>query len=317
MEDKLKQIRRLINQPRRQNNLIKDLPCWNQLCASLDAIEDTKLAINSYVAIESGNDKGQLYLLVYGVLQALFLQQDAVNNLCEALAIPVERSKYPRLQEIRKIRNESIGHPTKRNQSKGKHSYHYISRISLTLKGFDLLTYFHDGKFESKYISIEECITDQDKYLKDILSAVIENLKREERAHKEKFMREKLIDCFPNIHYHLEKIYEAANSDTPERRIMALVHIEWLQKAIGTFESSLAKRGIELETYDEIRYEFEFTKYPLDKLCKHFKCLKEGKTSSMTHLDIRVYSDSLKQHISELMDTAKSIDEDYADLGDE
>jgi len=256
MENKLKQIRRFINQPLRRYNLIKNLPYWNQLCASLDAIEDTKLAIDSYVAIESGNDNGQLYLLVYGVLQALFLQQDAVNNLCEALVIPVEHSKYPKLKEIRKIRNDSIGHPTKRDQSKGKHSYHHISRISLTLNGFDLMSYFIDGKFETKYIAIKECITDQEKYLNDILSALIENLKREDRVHKEKFMNDKLADCFHNLHYHFEKIYEAANMDSPERRIKAMIDINFLQKAIDTFKNSLAKRGIELDTYDNVGYEY-------------------------------------------------------------
>jgi len=313
MENKLKQIRRFINQPRRQYNLIKNLPYWNQLCASLDAIEDTKFAIDSYVAVESGNDKGQLYLLVYGVLQALFLQQDAVNNLCEALAIPVEHSKYPKLKKIRKIRNDSIGHPTKRGESKGKHSYHYISRMSLTLKGFDLLTFFHDGEFETKYLSIEDCITDQDKYLNDILSAVIENLKREDREHREKFMNEKLVDCFSaDIQYHLGKIYEAGNLDNSDRRITAMISVGIFQKAIEAFKSALAKRGIELDTYG-----YECTEHSLDKLCKHFKCLEAGQPSPMSQLDVRVYNDSLKEHILELKKTAELIDEENAYLGDE
>ena len=105
LEDILKQIRHFINGPRKQYNLIKNLPYWFQLCASLDAIEDTKLAIDSFVAIKSEKDVGRLYLLVYGALQALFLQQDAINNLCEALEIPVDFGKYPKLQDIKNLRN--------------------------------------------------------------------------------------------------------------------------------------------------------------------------------------------------------------------
>lgn len=318
MEDILKQIRRFINQPRKQYNLIKNLPYWNQLCVSLDAVEDTKLAIDSYVKIESEDDEGRLYLLVYGVLQALFVQQDAVNHLCEALDIDPQKDKFPGLKDIRDARNESVGHPTKKNQSKGMHSYHCISRISLTLNGFDLLTNFHDGKDETKYISIEECITDQDKYLKEILSAVIETLKREEREHKEKFMSEKLTDCFPaDIQYHLGKIYEAANLDCSTRRAMAMVTIDVIQKAIDAFKSALAKRGIELDTYDLVKLEFEYTQYPLGKLNEHFTCLKEGRPTVMTQPDVRIYNDSLKKHFLELKGMAESIDEEYTNLDDD
>ena len=230
----------------------------------------------------------------------------------------MDQRKYPKLQDIRDIRNESVGHPTKKKQSKGMHSYHYISGITLTLDEFELLTYFHDSEFETKNISVKECITSQEKYLKGILSSVIDALKKEEREHKEKFMGEKLANCFPSdIQYHVGKIYEAANLDHPTRRTMAMVTVELLQKSIDKFKNSLAKRGVELDTYDSIRYEYEYTKYPLEKLCVHFKCLKAGTPSTMTQSDVRVYNDSLEQHIKELKSMAESIDEEYTDLDDE
>jgi hypothetical protein len=50
------------------------------------------------------------YLKLYELLQALFLQQDAVKHLCEALAVPNDPDQFPRLRPIREARNASIGH---------------------------------------------------------------------------------------------------------------------------------------------------------------------------------------------------------------
>ena len=79
-----RRIRDLINEPRKRRLLIKRGPLWHQLCASLDAIGDSQLAIAAYPAAP-GSDDGEVYLAIYGLLQACFLQQDAIHNLCEAL----------------------------------------------------------------------------------------------------------------------------------------------------------------------------------------------------------------------------------------
>jgi hypothetical protein len=57
------------------------------LCSCLDLIGDTDLAIAVYHQAEHPEHEGGKYLLVYGILQTLFLQQAAVQNLCEALGI--------------------------------------------------------------------------------------------------------------------------------------------------------------------------------------------------------------------------------------
>ena len=65
----------------------KDSAAWNQLCSSLDAIGDTELAFDAYAALPEPSDEGTTYILVYGILQALVLQQDAVRHVAEALSI--------------------------------------------------------------------------------------------------------------------------------------------------------------------------------------------------------------------------------------
>ena len=110
------EIRDIINEPRKQFHLIKNKKFWNQLCSSLDVIEDCDLAITAYIDGDFGTDHGEKYLKLYGILQALFLQQDAVANLCESLGLPNGLSSHPKLKDIRDIRNDSVGHPTKRGE---------------------------------------------------------------------------------------------------------------------------------------------------------------------------------------------------------
>ena len=59
MEDILRQIRHFINRPRKQYNLIKQLPYWHQLCSSLDTIGDTQYAVDAYLKIKSEENKGR------------------------------------------------------------------------------------------------------------------------------------------------------------------------------------------------------------------------------------------------------------------
>ncbi|PKP61439.1 hypothetical protein CVT91_03255 [Candidatus Atribacteria bacterium HGW-Atribacteria-1] len=88
MYEYLQEIRGFVNKPRKQFNLLKNHKFWNQLCSSLDVIEDSDLAIDAYLNREFSKDDGEKYLRLYGLLQALFLQQDAVANLCESLKLP-------------------------------------------------------------------------------------------------------------------------------------------------------------------------------------------------------------------------------------
>jgi hypothetical protein len=51
---------------------------------------------------------GWSYLVVYGILQVLYVQQDAATMLAGCLKLPFELPDE--LVNIREIRNDSIGH---------------------------------------------------------------------------------------------------------------------------------------------------------------------------------------------------------------
>jgi hypothetical protein len=101
----------------------------------MDLIEDSQLAINAYPGAKSDSE-GALYLAVYGLLQALFLQQDAVAHLGSALGISI--SEDPELKSVREARNDIAGHPTKRRGKKNTFTTHTISRWSLSTDAIEV-----------------------------------------------------------------------------------------------------------------------------------------------------------------------------------
>ena len=117
LDNRIKEIRDLINSPRKQNELLGKNALWLMLCSCMDTIQDTEIALESYLTEDIDNSqRGKNYLNTYGALQALFVQQDAVENLHTALGIPyVEDSS---LKQIREIRNDAAGHPTNRGNKK-------------------------------------------------------------------------------------------------------------------------------------------------------------------------------------------------------
>ena len=97
---------------------------WNQFCAALDTIEDTCLAIENFQKYPNDLFIKNPYLATYGILQAFFIQQDAVNYLKTSLfgnnkKIDWGNKKYSELAKIRQVRNETIGHPVK-TERKGR-----------------------------------------------------------------------------------------------------------------------------------------------------------------------------------------------------
>jgi len=69
---------------------LEDKVAFNKLCSSLDVLGDVELAFDTYLSSDEHAAGGEKYLYVYGVLQALFIEQDAVRHLHEALGFAYE-----------------------------------------------------------------------------------------------------------------------------------------------------------------------------------------------------------------------------------
>jgi hypothetical protein len=300
------QIRRFINNPRKQHALLQDTAAWNLLCSCLDTVGDTELAICAYEQSDNPSTVGATYLQVYGLLQALFIQQDAVVNLCKSLAIDYTPNDL--LTDIREIRNDSAGHPTKRSGGKAKaYRNNFIERASLKKEGFDLMTtYSDDTQPIYRHVSIESLIKGQRDMMQKVLTEVIGKLKEEEANHRAKYRDQKLQDNFPTtLGYYFQKIAEATEEGKPAE--FGTMHVGLVSEAIETFKVRLKERGT-LKAYASVVYLIELTEYPLHELAVYFA---DTTRSHLNAKDAYIFTFFIEKHIEELKGIAKEIDEVY------
>jgi len=275
---------------------------WNQLCSSLDVIGDTELCFDAYEAAPTPEEGGPTYLLVYGVLQALVLQQDAVRHMAEALDIPY--TPDPRLRDIREVRNSSVGHPTKRS---GKPRAHFISRISMSKRGFQLMTVYPDhGPGEFKWVDIPKLITLQRKQLATIMFGVVSALAERDKEHRAMFSDTKLADAFhSSIDYDFEKLYECVHGSKPIE--LGTLHVKLICEAVERFKTALAARGSS-GAYDSVEYHLRLIEYPLDELDRYFR---SPQSSRLSERDAFIFVHFSQDQLDELRTMAAEIDDDY------
>lgn len=291
------------------------------MCGSLDAIESTQLAVDSYNCLNKDNikDTGLEFLIVYGLFQALYVQQDSVLTLCESINVPPKKkglkTKYPELDKIRQLRNKGIGHPSREGKTNNTHS------ISIGGDSIELFSYTEAGEFSFTTYEISKCIEKQNQSLCEFIQQVIEKMKSMEQEHKDKYMQNKLSDCFPSDpQYCIGKIFEAINlidAQDPEESVpqkigrgdkisLAFSHANTLIKAVDKFNGEFTERGLQ-DIY--VCIEINHSKYPLKKLKEYFSTTSKSSISSQ---DARAYADSAKKHILELITHAKNLDSEYS-----
>jgi hypothetical protein len=298
------QIRDIFNIPRRHKNTRADRAAFNQACSALDAIGDTELALQEFVENHSSFDTGLSYILAYGVLQAIFLQQDAIKHLTLSLGLPF--SLPVELKEIRELRNDATGHPTNRSggNEKGVKSFHHISRATLSVGGFQLMsTYSNSNSIDFKDVKFDSIITIQSEFSEQLLIGILDALRSDENMHRAKYMSNKLTDIFhASLPYIFSKVAEGIRSI--EHRDFALSNFKSIMEKITTFEEELKERGEE----DSIEYVKEYIEYPAEKVLNYL----EGDQN----VDMRaaeIFIEYIERQVDIMKQIATEIDEKYCE----
>ncbi|MUH34718.1 hypothetical protein D9O36_02590 [Zobellia amurskyensis] len=284
--------------------LFKDKIKWNKLWSSMDVIEDSQIAINDYINLPdfSTNEKGYLY--IYGILQALNLQQDSLKNLSRALFEKDINFKeeYPELYVIREKRNNSIGHPTDRMNGK---SFHHIGRYSVKKEGFTLFSYFPKTGEKAKIadINILSCIDIQNKLLIKILNKTMNRLKSDLDNHKNKFKAEKLIDLIPRtLSYKFSKLYENIHRDYD----LAEVNFNHILETYNNIKKGIIERYSTLTALSGIEFTTERIDYLFERLNRD---LIQNKIEDKLELELMI--DALKYQFNDLGEMLIEIDEEF------
>ena len=306
---KMSTIRDLINSPRKQHILFQDSILWAMLCSCMDTIEDTELALESFLNLDTdSSNEGRNYLRIYGALQALIVQQEAVENLHEALGI--QYTEDSSLEKIRHIRIDAAGHPTNRGNKK---AFNFINRSTLSSQVFQLITYYRknsgNGKLNSEHeenIKVPDLIATQKNVFVDVLNNIIKILKEEEVEHRKKFMDKKLIGAFQHTSYPFQKVLEATLSiDSPHAGLVS-GNVDQILKSIEMFKAGLMERD---EPDDNIEHIYENLDYAL----QHIKAFFHNNNG--THIcrkDAYIFADYAQRQIDELQEIAREIDERYS-----
>lgn len=174
VDDLMDKIRSIFNISEVQHIIweIEGRDKWAQICVSMDTIGDCEYAIREYK-----NDKSK-YLRLYGLLQSFFLEQDAVYSLyaCCFPELPKKNIfmvNYPELSEVRRIRNESIGHPT----NVDGFTFCTIPRCYISENVFELWSRTKDDlSFKMETIDIPNLTQQQQESIYDILSEFYKKL---------------------------------------------------------------------------------------------------------------------------------------------
>ena len=295
-------VRNHINTHRYQVALLENSDKWNQICSSIDVIGDSLWAIESYQNTEYPNDSGLKYIFTYGVLQALFILQDAVSHLSEAFGISYQASQV--LLDIRNKRNASIGHPTKQDH-KGQRYYNYISRITMTKNGFELLRHSRPSQFDIVRVDLDKAIFDQLSELIGSLKQIVTKLEEIDTMHKEKFQGSPLESIFHSgMGYFFEKISQGIQSQSIHDREFGQMNLRLVRETYEKFKIALLERQ-ELNSYTEFDLDEYF--HALNKLDSYFG----NQNGTMEEADARIYLSYLRNEHQHFVGIAKEIDANY------
>lgn len=200
-------IRERINSIEKQRFLIEANKKWLQLTSSLNVLEDSYLAVQFYCDSAFPESAGGRYLYIYGLLQALYLQQDAATGISDSLfGKKINwKTEYPNAYYAREMRNDVSGHPTNRDSGK---LVIYLEQISLRKESFGYMRCYSDENKESEYvgINVQEAIDDVHNCINTILGKASDALENEYREYLEKFKGVKMKDIFNSLAYAKENV---------------------------------------------------------------------------------------------------------------
>lgn len=305
-------VRDRVNDPKLGPRLRKNQKAWNEIVSSLDVLGDTEVAFDAYERdAPSKSGVGLRYLLLYGVLQALFMQKDALIHLCAALGGPTEEEILAdtRIKSARDIRNRAAGHPTRKNQPKSEPpSTHQISRFSLRVHEFDMLSADATGKHWMETIDVIKLIHDQRAAVADKLKVLREKLDKDDQVAREAVRNDLLASVFPDsLDYALEKLWEATQG-SPGRFEMGPAHLQAVKDVMAEFLRALERRGLDKNSYPGIQGWFSEIDHPIEELERFFN---DGKPGTLHFKTAGIIATHVSNQVAELREMAASIDEEW------
>ena len=222
----------------------KDDGSWDRLYAALDALEDSQVAIDSYRKL-----KFVQYLELYGLMQAFVVQQDAISHVrATTLGRAIKWSDEKKLNEIRRLRNRTAGHPADIKERNDRY-YSNIDRSSITKESFRYILWsksgatFHD-------VNIDETVETQYKAIRRIVNDTIDGIKESEESFMDQFKGKRVRITYDQVtNYHFQKIHGFSDVTVAQSMLDSLSKIyhevkSELESRYGSFDMTINASGL-------------------------------------------------------------------------
>lgn len=203
---------------------------YNRAFTSIDAIEDSENAIQHALKLANSSSSNRPTLFIYGILQAIYIQQDCIAHLTKIINRDVRKTSkilesIPSFKAIRQIRNDIAGHPI----SSGKNSSFIAKGPNDGLK-FKFATISPEG-YSIMDVNLSHEVDLHSKEVITIMKEHLTKLKEDLKAKSEEII-ESLVelnldsDLRVNYTYRFIKNKHPLGESEPERLLRSLEFIE-------------------------------------------------------------------------------------------
>lgn len=277
---------------------------YNQTFTSIDLIEDSQIAIEEFESAESLGKQGRSTLLIYGLLQSLFLQQDGLYHLYKCVVNEnIKQTDFFDTfsfdKDIREVRNDIAGHPTNRKNSE----FYFIAKGPISKDRFTYAGY--TPTFRKVEVDLKSFIIKQLELTRNVLQKVQENISKKiemkKGEHKDKSLKEMIVGADRNI----QLIYRGIRDR--ERNFQGEWGISGLKGAIDEIREELNKRYNQ-NLPSGISESFRL----IDYIIHRFNQWWTEKTL-LGNDDAEIFLDSLKNQLNELEEMLLEIDKEFND----
>lgn len=275
---------------------------YNQTFTSIDLIEDSQIAIEEFESAESLGKQGRSTLLIYGLLQSLFLQQDGLYHLYKCvLDEKIKQTdffdKFSFDKDIREVRNDIAGHPTNRKNTE----FYFIAKGPISKDRFTYAGY--TPEFRKVEVDLKTFISKQSEFTLKVLQTVLDNILKKIEMKKDKHKNKALKEMIVGADRNIQLIYRGIR-DT-DRNFQGELGISGVKNALDEIRIELNTR-YNNNLPSGISEVFRLTDYIIARFNEWWT-----ENSLLENNDAEIFLDSLGNQIDELKEMLIEIDEEY------
>lgn len=280
-----------INIPVIEGQYINNLQNWDALCASLTILNDLQRSKVEYYDLGKVN-----HLEAIGIMQTIYIEQDCMLTFHNAILEKSQENYLENYSEIRSLRNEVFGHPSKKaKQKKPKlYSRHFFDIMNAKTQNLKIINWKATGDIDSYQFVLTDKVNENSRitreYLENIKSAFIAKIESKMNDYKVN-----TVELFKGANYLFEKLLTKQN----DRIVINTYHTidEDLEKA----KQALVERNI----YDDYQKEHEALVFFSSQLKPLFYI------QTYTDVEFYAYASSLRKGIHSFKKSLAEIDDHF------